>query len=133
MPVRPGRVLPALCRARELREALQRGAQRLSSRAVREAVKAHPPLSASLDDSLFAQHAQRVRSCVLADVEGERDVSDTELLGGDERGENPRPHGLADHAEQLMQLVGLLSAQSARARGGDTLGVDGMAVLSDRT
>lgn len=86
-----------------------------------------------MDELLFAQHSQRVGGCVLADVEGERDVSDTELSGGDERGENPRPYRLADDAEQLMQLVGLLPAQSACARGGDTVGVNGMAVLSDRT
>lgn len=120
-------------RARELREALQRGAQRLSSWPVGEAVEAHAPLAASLDELLFAQHSQRVGRCVLADVEGERDVSDAQLFGGDERGEHPRPYRLADDAQQFMQLVCLLSAQPARPRGGDTLGVNGMAVVSDRT
>ena len=118
--------------ARELREPLERVAQRLSSRPVREAVEAHAPLPASFHEPLLAQHSQRVGSCVLADVEGERDVSDTELLGGDERGENPRPYRLADHAQQLMELVGLLPAQSARARSGHAAGVNGMAVVSDR-
>lgn len=116
-----------------MREALQRGAQWLSSGPVGEAVEAHASLPASVDELLFAQHSQRVGRCVFADIEGEGDVSDTQLLGGDQRGEDPGPYRLADDAQQLVQLVCLLPAQSACARGGDSVGVNGVAVVSDGT
>lgn len=85
---------------------------------------AHALLAPAVHQSGRARDAQRVADGVLGQVDREGDVADAQLVGGEQRGEDPDTERVDGQAERRPDELRLGVRYATVPRGVDPLGTD---------